>query len=41
MQGNDKTKIEVHVGVKIRLHVQHIYKTRLEVHRSATAGTRQ
>ena len=28
VQANDKTKIEVLVGVKTRLNVQHIYKTR-------------
>ena len=41
VQGNDKTKYEVHGSVRARLRVKNSYKIRQEVHSSATAGARQ
>ena len=41
VQGNDKTKLEVHGGVRARLKVKNRYKIRRKVHSSATAGARQ
>ena len=35
---NNKTKLEVLGGVKTRLKVKHIIKTRREVHSSRTVG---
>ena len=37
----DKTKLEVHGGVRAQLRVKNSYKIRREVHSSATAGARQ
>ena len=41
VQGNDKTKLEVHGSVGAWLKVKNSYKIRQEVHSSGTAGTRQ
>ena len=41
VQGSDKTKLEVHGGVRAQLRVENSYKIRREVHSSATAGARQ
>ena len=41
VQDNDKTKLKVHGRVRARLKVKNSYRNRREVHRSATAGTRQ
>ena len=41
VQDSDKTRLEVHGGVRARLKVKNSYKIRREVHSSATAGARQ
>ena len=41
VQGNDKTKLEVHGSVRAWLKVKNNYKIRGKVHSSATAGARQ
>ena len=41
VQGNDKTKLEVHESVRARLKFKNSYRIRREVHSSATAGARQ
>ena len=41
VQGNDKTKLEVHGSVRARLRFKKSYKIRQEVHSSATAGAKQ
>ena len=41
VQGSDKTKLEVHGGVRAQLRVKNSYKIRREVHSNATAGARQ
>ena len=41
VQGNDKTKLEVHGSVGAQSKVKNSYKIRRQVHSSATAGARQ
>ena len=41
VQDNDKTKLEVHGGVRARFKITNSYKIRREVHSSATAGAKQ
>ena len=41
LQDSDKTKLEVHGGVRAELRVMNSYKIWREVHSSATAGARQ
>ena len=41
VQGNDKTKFEVHSSVRAWLKFKNSYRIRQEVHSSATAGSRQ
>ena len=41
VKDSDKTKLEVHGIVRARFKITNSYKIRREVHRSATAGTRQ
>ena len=38
VQGNDKTKLEVHGSVREWLKFKNCYRIRQEVHSSATAG---
>ena len=40
VQDSDKTKLEVHGGVRAQLRVKNTYKIRGEVHSSATAVPR-
>ena len=41
VQGNDKTKLEVHGSVRAWLKVKNNYKIRGKVHSVTTAGARQ
>ena len=41
VQGNDKTKYEVHSSVRARLKVKNSYQIKQEVHSNVTAGARQ
>ena len=41
VQDSDKTKLEVHGGVRAWLMVKNSYKIWREVHSSATAGARK
>ena len=41
VQGNKKTKFEVHGSVRARLNFKNSLRIRREVHSSATAGARQ
>ena len=41
VQDSDKTKLEVHGGVRAQLRITNSYKIRREVHSNATAGARQ
>ena len=41
VQGNDKTKLEVHGSVRARFKIMNSYKIKRKEHSSATAGTRQ